>query len=210
MYYGNMQSPQAFEARDQFFFGSELIAAPIIEPADTVTHKVEKQVWLPEGTWTQFFSGLKFNGNQWHTITADLEDIPVFAKSGAIVPLAPITGWGGVENPEMLDVYVFPGADNSFELYEDDGLTTDYQQGVFCVTKFTLQDGIFTIHPATGSVNLIPATRTYRIHLRGVDENTIQNASGEYNPQTYTYSIKPFILSSNQACSINFNFKESK
>jgi alpha-glucosidase (family GH31 glycosyl hydrolase) len=210
MYYGNMQSRHAFEARDQYFFGSELIAAPIIEPADTVTHKIDKQVWLPDGTWTQFFSGEQFNGNQWHTVTADLEDIPVFAKPGAIVPLAPITSWGVVDNPGVLDVYVFRGADNSFELYEDDGLTTDYQQGGFCITKFTLQDGIFTIHPATGDLNLIPANRTYRIHLRGVDQNAIHNESGEYNPQTRTFSINPFILPSNQACSINFNFKESK
>ncbi|HCS38394.1 MAG TPA: alpha-xylosidase [Anaerolineaceae bacterium] len=208
MYYGNMDSPQAFEAKDQYFFGSELIAAPITEPANNDTHLVNKRVWLPDGTWTHFFTGEHFIGNQWHAISADLEDIPVFAKPGAIVPLAPFVARGGVDNPDVLDVYVFPGADNSFELYEDDGLTTDYQCGEFCITRFTLQDGVFTIHAANGNLHLIPASRTYRIHLRGVDQTSSDHVSGEYNSQTRTLSIEPFVLPSNHSCSINF--KESK
>ena len=76
----------------------------------------------------------------WRTVKAALEDIPVYAKAGAIVPLAPKVGWGGIENPKELDLYVFPGADNRFELYEDDGETTDYQRGKYAITAFTLEE----------------------------------------------------------------------
>ena len=137
MYYGNMDAAAAFKAKDQYFFGSELIVAPIIEPADSQTGVAIKRVWLPAGTWFNFFSGEQIMGGQWHEIKAALEDIPVYAKAGAIVPLAPKVGWGGIDNPKELDIYIFPGADNSFELYEDDGETTDYQRGKYAITRFS-------------------------------------------------------------------------
>lgn len=212
MYYGNMQAPQAFEAKDQYFFGSELIAAPVVEPAHSSSTWVEKRVWLPDGTWTNFFSGEQLSGNQWHIVTADLEDIPVFAKPGAIVPLAPLTGWGGTENPETLDLYIFPGADNAFELYEDDGLTMDYQKGGYCITRFSLDNNVLTIHAAEGNLDLIPSSRTYRVHLRGVDENVMPSVSGKFDASTHTLSLEPFSLRSNQAFSIEIPLpsKESK
>ncbi len=212
MYYGNMDEPQAYAAKDQYFFGSELIAAPVIEPANPETNLVQKRIWFPQGTWTNFFTGVKFTGNQWHSISADLEDIPVYAKPGAIIPLAPMVGWGGVENPDVLELHVFPGVDNTFELYEDDGLTTDYQRGSHCITRFSLNEGVFTIHAAKGDLHLIPASRTYRIHLHGLDQTVLDSISGEYNSQTQTLSMEPFSLPSNQAFSINLNpkSKESK
>jgi alpha-glucosidase (family GH31 glycosyl hydrolase) len=64
-----------------------------------------------------------------------------------------------------LDIYIFPGADNDFELYEDDGETTDYQHGKYAITRFSLRGNTFTIHPAQGDVSVIPQQRTYRIHI---------------------------------------------
>jgi alpha-glucosidase (family GH31 glycosyl hydrolase) len=205
MYYGHMDEPQAFEARDQYFFGTELIAAPVTESTPSGTTVVEKQVWLPTGTWTNFFTGEQFKGGRWHTISADLEDIPVFAKPGAIVPLAPVTGWGGIENPAELDVYVFPGADNNFELFEDDGLTTDYERGKYCITRFSLKDNSFTIQPAEGSLELIPAKRTYQIQLRGVDQAIKISKPGSFDPSTRTFSIEPFSLACKEGCTIKFD-----
>lgn len=212
MYYGNMDNPQAFKAKDQYFFGSELIAAPVVEPASASSTFVEKRVWLPDGTWTNFFTGEHYFGNQWHTITADLEDIPVYAKPGAIVPLAPLVGWGGIDNPDTLDLYVFPGADNTFELYEDDGLTTDYQKGDYCITSFSLSNNVLTIHATDGNLDLIPSSRTYRVHLRGVDQAAMVSLSGNFNATTHTFSLEPFTLKSNQAFSIEIPLlsKESK
>jgi len=169
MYYGNMDEPAAFEAKGQYYFGSELIAAPITHPANPKTGLALKRVWLPAGDWYNFFTGQRFVGGQWHEITASLEDIPVFAKAGAIVPLAPKVGWGGIDNPTELDIHLFPGTDNTFDLYEDDGETTDYERGKYAITRFSLQGNQFTIHPAMGDQSVIPSTRTYRIHIHGAD-----------------------------------------
>jgi alpha-glucosidase (family GH31 glycosyl hydrolase) len=167
MYYGNRQEADAYKARDQYFFGTELLVAPVTAPAAKGTTVTEKAVWLPRSRWFNFFTGEEFEGGRWHVIQADLDDIPVFAKAGAIVPMSPLTGWGGLENPEILDLYVFPGADNSFELYEDDGTTTDYIQGKYAITRFELKGEDFIIHPAQGDLGVLPKQRTYRIHLDG-------------------------------------------
>jgi alpha-glucosidase (family GH31 glycosyl hydrolase) len=171
MYYGDMSDPSAFEAQDQYYFGSELIVAPIVAPADPKTGLATKQVWFPAGTWTNFFTGEQVVGGKMRDVKATLEDIPVFAKAGAIIPLAPKVGWGGIENPAELDIYLFPGANNTFDLYEDDGETTDYQRGHYAITHFALKDNVFTIHPAQGDLSVIPSKRTYRIHLPGVNKS---------------------------------------
>jgi len=198
MYYGNWEEPAAFEAKGQYYFGTELIAAPVTEPANSKTGIAVKRVWLPSGDWYNFFTGQRFAGGQWHEITAGLEDIPVFAKAGAIVPLAPKVGWGGTENPIELDIHIFMGTDNTFELYEDDGETTDYEHGKYAITRFTLDRDKFIIHPAAGDLSIIPSARTYRIHIHRADNKP--------------FSLSPFSLTPDQTRTIEFPRlnKESK
>jgi len=183
MYYSHSadnSNASAFEAQDQYYFGSELIVAPITVPSDLKTGLATKRVWFPPGTWSNFFTGKSFNGNQWHEVKATLEDIPVFAKAGAIVPLAPKVSWGGLDNPTELDLYIFPGADNTFDLYEDDGETTDYQRGKYAITRFELKGDTFIIHPAQGDLFVIPSQRKYRIHInRHIDLEAFTLAPNE-------------------------------
>jgi hypothetical protein len=182
---------------------------------------VNKKVWFPAGNWFNFFTGMRIHGGQWQKIQATLEDIPVYAKEGAIVPLAPKPKWGGVSNPTDLEVYIFPGADNSFCLYEDDGETTDYQHGKYALTKFeivnlwvgkepgqaTLGSNLkFIIHPATGEPSVIPDSRRYRLHLRGVEPGSTASLPGNYDPATRTLSLDPFTLHPNETCRIDFRF----
>jgi alpha-glucosidase (family GH31 glycosyl hydrolase) len=170
MYYADMLDASAYDAQDQYYFGSELIVAPILTASDSGTTAAVRKIWYPTGTWFNFFTGEQVMGGAWRDATAELEDILVYAKAGAIIPLAPKVGWGGIENPTELDIYIFPGADNTFALYEDDGETTDYQQGKFAITRFELKNNTFTIHPAQGDLSVVPAQRTYNIHLHGVNQ----------------------------------------
>ena len=208
MYYGNMDSAEAFKAKNQYFFGTELLVAPVVKPADAESGFATQKIWFPPGTWFNFFNGEKLPGGRWSKIKAALEDIPVFAKAGAIVPLAPRVGWGGIENPEVLDLYVFAGADNSFDLYEDDGETTDYQGGRFAITTFTLEKNVFTIQPVSGDTGLIPSQRTYRIHLRGVDEAASVSLPGKYDPATRTLSLDPVVLKPTDRLQVQFGRSE--
>jgi alpha-glucosidase (family GH31 glycosyl hydrolase) len=99
---------------NEYYFGSELLAAPFTAPHDPDTGLSRTSVWLPAGDWFHFTTGEYFAGDQWITFLGKLDDIPVFAKAGAIIPLGPRVKWGGIEAPKELRLELFPGADNRF------------------------------------------------------------------------------------------------
>jgi alpha-glucosidase (family GH31 glycosyl hydrolase) len=208
MYYAD-NSEQAFACPDQYLFGSELVAAPVVRPVRRSTGLASQKVWLPAGKWFHFFTGETFHGGARHTIQSTLEEIPVFARAGAIIPLGPKTGWGGVANPKILDLLLFPGGSNQFELYEDDGETTAYQQGEYALTRFTLEQAgetlTFIIHPTEGECRLVPPNRLYRVHLRGVEANCTCTHPASYDPFTRTLTLEPVRLTPDQEFSTQFH-----
>jgi hypothetical protein len=99
---------------------------------------------------------------------------------------------------------MFPGADNTFELYEDDGETSRYLQGEYALTPFTFYKGVFTIQAARGDLSVMPAQRVYRIHLRGVDSEVAASAPAAYDPTTRTLTLDAITLAPHQAFSVTF------
>ncbi len=166
MYHAHAEDEQAYHCPDQYFFGSELIAAPFLEPLDEETRMSRQVVWLPRGEWFGFFDNLPYAGDGWHAIYGGLDDIPVFAKAGAIIPLGPETHWGGLQNPQTMIVHLFPGADNLFDLYEDDGLET---YSLTPIEQRWSEDGWqVNIGPVQGETNHLPASRTWHLLFRGL------------------------------------------
>jgi hypothetical protein len=151
-----------------------LITAPFTTPRDSGTKSSRQVVWLPEGEWFDFTTGEKHSGKGWIAKYGDLQDIPVFAKAGAIVPMGPLSGWDNIAPPEALTIKVFPGADNVYELYEDDGETTAYQQGDYALTRFEQrwrndqQELIIT--PPSQDLTYIPSNRTYQITFYAINQ----------------------------------------
>jgi Alpha-glucosidases, family 31 of glycosyl hydrolases len=87
------------------------------------------KVWLPEGTWFDFFNGMIYEGGRSMDLYRTLEEIPVLAKAGAIIPMTEKISALDVEsNPDELTVRVYAGADNTFALYEDDNTTMAYEK----------------------------------------------------------------------------------
>ena len=173
MYYSHPKCQAAYEVPNQFWFGSELMVAPITAPQDPTTKMGKVTVWLPKGDWFDFFSGLHYYSKRGRKINMHryLDSIPVLAKAGAIVPMAQYAPKDNrLGNCENMEVMVFPGADGSFTLYEDAGEYSDYQNGAYAETEMMLQWGkqaVFTIHPAQGDLSLIPGKRNWKISLRG-------------------------------------------
>ncbi len=172
LYYWAAEREEAYHCPNQFWFGSELMAAPFVAPRHPDTGLSRQSVWLPEGDWFDFATGEHCAGSRTVTLYGTLTDIPVLARAGAIVPLGPRVGWGGVDNPEELTVIAFPGADNAFSLYEDDGASTAYLSGDCALTRFSQIWGgsrmCFMIDKVKGNPAHIPAGRSYRLILRGV------------------------------------------
>jgi alpha-D-xyloside xylohydrolase len=75
--------PEAWAFEDQFFFGEDLLVAPCLRADNTV------QFYLPEGEWRRFPDGERFQGGRSHRLTLALDEIAVFARAGARIPLGP-------------------------------------------------------------------------------------------------------------------------
>ena len=176
MYYNYPKCDNAYKYKTQFMFGSELMVCPITEPIDEVSTLSKASGWLPSGKWFDFFRGTKYEsrGRNMDFYRA-LEDYPVFAKAGAIVPMNPHRAKINVLGPKPeMDIYVFPGASNEFTLYEDEGEYNNFEKGAFVTTRMELSWGdtaTFKIDAAKGDTSLIPAKRAYRIHLRGFNKD---------------------------------------
>lgn len=173
MYYTHPEQDTAYRTPNQYWFGSELIAAPFTSPRDPDTRLASQAVWLPEGDWFDFFSGEHLPGGRWHTFYGSLAETPVVARAGAIVPLAGgEPGFGAIPNPAALDVHLFPGASNAFELYEDAGEGQGYRAGAGCRTllaqKWEGSSLTFSVSPVEGTRELAPARRAYRVALHGI------------------------------------------
>ena len=168
MYYGYPNDENAYKCKNQYFFGSELIAAPITDPADKKTGLACVNVWLPNGRYTDIFTRRSYSGGRFIKMFRGIENFPVLAEEGAIVPLDMNETANGADNPESLEILAFSGS-GSFSLYEDDGESMNFENGSFAETKFEIHtkdnDITFKIYPAKGDFSVIPQSRNYKINF---------------------------------------------
>lgn len=168
MYYSYPETQNAYKCRNQYYFGSQLIAAPVTDPADKQTGLACAEVWLPWGRYTDIFTRRVYSGGKFIKMFRPLENFPLLAKEGAIIPLDMNETENGAENPKALEIITLSG-NGSFTLYEDDGETMYYQNGAFAETGFEIRsdrDRIkFSIEPASGDLSVIPQSRDYKINF---------------------------------------------
>ena len=160
LYYDYTDVEEAYKAKNQYMFGENLMVCPITSKwnKDGIS---KRTIWLPEGIWTDIFTGEVLGGG-YHEVSRDKKSIPVYAKAGAIMPYAETEGnFSG--NPDSMVISVYNVGNGEYTLYEDDGESTDYIDGKGVFTKMTLKDNVFTINPAEGDISLVPSERTYTV-----------------------------------------------
>ncbi|MDD6146897.1 MAG: glycoside hydrolase family 31 protein [Oscillospiraceae bacterium] len=166
MYYQYPEEKAAYEVKNQYFFGSELMVAPITSKKNPKTNLASVRVWLPKGRWTDIYTGNIYEGDGFVTMFRDIRSIPVLAKEGAIIPLAKDDRHNNWKNPADMTLRIFRG-NNCFELYEDDGETTSYKNGNSAITRFKIREAVknvtFTIAPAEGNHSTLPKKRNYTL-----------------------------------------------
>jgi hypothetical protein len=122
--------PVAVEQTHQFMFGPALLVAPVVEEKAR-----SRKVYLPKGTWYDFWTDERIEGGQWIEAPAPLSRIPLYVRAGSIIPMASSPALHAGDNPGgPVEVHVYPGAKGSFELYADDGATYEYEKGNYTVT----------------------------------------------------------------------------
>jgi hypothetical protein len=119
-----------------------------------------------------------------------LKTIPVLAKAGAILVLEREEDLSfGADNPKGIELCIFAGNDGEFNLYEDDGISMEYEKGSYVQTKYILdwnKEKAFSIYPAKGDLSLIPDVRSYCIKIYGLPENSIESVSVNEEITGYT------------------------
>lgn len=188
-----------FTCKNQYLLGDSLIVCPITEPTDAQTKLARTEVFLPDGEWTDFFTGMRYAGKQRIGMYRPLERIPVLVRAGAILPMddARCPKNGG-ELPQVLRVRVYPGASGAFEMVEDNGCLPGAPQYRQAVTRFELcrQEGLsLRILPPRGDASLIPAGRRYVVEFCGMPDLPPEQAScafdADYDAGTRSLTITP-------------------
>ncbi|TAQ85973.1 hypothetical protein B7494_g5701 [Chlorociboria aeruginascens] len=155
MYWAYPERKEAYEVPNQYLFGSELIVSAITAPQDSKLRLAKTKGWLPTGRYVDIFTGAVYDGDRRLWISRKLENYPVFAKEGSIIPLDAATEPGnGGENPDNIEILIVVGIDGAFELLEDDGSGSSAAEVNWVRTpiKYSQGDGRVTIGPSTGAV----------------------------------------------------------
>ncbi len=173
MYYPYPEEDEAYNVRNQFFFGSELMVCPITEKLNPKTNLAKVSVWLPKGKWTDIYTGAVYEGDKKITMYRGIESIPVFAKEGAIIPMSKDDVNNDWTNPKDMVIRIFSGK-GDFTLYEDDGETNAYKQGNFAQTRLAVRELggelTFTAYPASGDISTLPEKRSYTLIFENASE----------------------------------------
>ena len=161
---------KVWDMTDEFLFGHSILAAPIVnaqyteekvirtnamtgwnrqdvkgqkEDENSINWLEKKSVttYLPKGTlWYDFWTGKRYKGGQNVVLETTLDQVPMFIRAGSILPLGPEMQYVGEKTWNHLELHVYPGADGTFTLYEDEGDGYDYEKGIYTTITFHWND----------------------------------------------------------------------
>jgi alpha-glucosidase (family GH31 glycosyl hydrolase) len=154
--------PIAVARGDEYLWGRDILVAPVVERGAT-----ERKVYLPAGSWYDFWTNERHDGAREITRKVDLATIPLYVRSGAIVPMGPLKQYTAEQVDGPLEIAVYPGADGSFLLYEDDGSSFNYRKGEWMGIQMSWSDArkALSLRLASGSKMLSPGERELRVRV---------------------------------------------
>ena len=166
--------PELFDEpiyRNEYYFGSQLLVAPITKPKDNIMDRAIEKIFLPKGIWYDLKTGKKFIGNKHYVSFFKDEDYPVFAKAGSIIPLACLDdNINNTSSPKKMELQIFPGNSSSYRLYEDDGVTSLHKEGYYIITaidfNYASDNYTLSISPVEGKTGIISDSRDYIVRFK--------------------------------------------
>ncbi|MBR2824317.1 MAG: hypothetical protein IKE24_11605 [Clostridia bacterium] len=197
-----------FKRRNQYLLGDCLTVCPVTQPMDPSAQMAETEAWLPEGIWTDFFTGWRYRGGRKLKLYRPLNLIPVLVRPGGIIPMdGAEQPRNGAALPEEILLRVFPNGDGETELIEDNGLLPgdpDYRRAVVRI-RVRLESGLTVeILPAEGDESVLPENRRYTVELNGVTDTLPDDASCAFSA-SYDAARRTLTLRlEQQACSLHW------
>lgn len=175
MYYDYPEAEEAYQFPNQYMFGDSLLVAPITESISDYNRLAKQRIWLPEGTWVEWYTGQYFVGPTVIERYFDLDEIPLYVRAGSILPMLPgkIVSAVGEKPLDKLMITVFPARSGEYNLYEDENNTNNYLEEQYTWTRLSQhmpddQTLVIRIEPVEGSYEGMPHQRSYQIRVRGI------------------------------------------
>jgi alpha-glucosidase len=184
LYYQN--DSNVYKIDDQYLFGNSIMVAPVVEK-DLRSRKI----YLPEGVWYDYWTGKEFSGKQYIDYPCPIDVLPLLIKGGAIIPTQPEVQYLG----QILDNYtinVYPQGSTAFSIFDDDGKTTEYQNGVYSETKITCTDTqkqiLVKIGAPVGTYKVSARNYNVKLHIGAQPKSiTCKKASGKTSLIDFKY-----------------------
>ena len=167
------EDAKASVVEDAYLWGESMLVAPVLEPG--ATHRT---TYLPRGVWWDYWSNVRLDGGSEVTREVTLETMPLYVKAGAIVPVGPVKQFTGETSSEPVVLRVYPGADGVMTLYEDDGVSFDYEKGAFTRILCIWNDSSRTLSLTVDPKGRIPRGRVFSVQIAGAEASKRLTLSG--------------------------------
>ncbi len=174
---------RALNIGDEFLFGPAILVNPVTEPGAK-----SRRVYLPKARWYDFWTGSGVDGGAVIDAAAPLNRIPLYVRAGSIVPMGPDLEYAAEKPADPIELRVYPGADASFTLYEDENDNYDYEKGVRATIPVWWDDANrkLTIGDRQGTFPGMLERRAFRVvfvgdgHGAGIDPTAQPDKVVEY------------------------------
>jgi alpha-D-xyloside xylohydrolase len=167
--------PKALDIGDEFMFGPSLLVAPVTDEGST-----QRSVYLPKGAkWYDFWTGVRHSGGRNINRLAPLSILPLYVRAGSILPLGPEETYSDQFPEKPLELRIYPGADADLSLYNDDGVTYDYEKG--SSTRIAMhwdnRARVLTLKSRTGSFPGMKDRRVFHVVLVKLNHGAGESAA---------------------------------
>ncbi len=172
LYYDYPETGEAYARTDEYLFGDAMLVAPVVSPVSPDSMLAARTLWLPPGNWFEWQTGTLLAGPMTLTRCYALDEIPVFLRPGAIIPMQPAMKYTGEKTVDPLILTIAPGDSGSTRVYEDAGNTTAYQrgEGAWTPVRFWKTENLslkIVIGPVEGQYPGLPVSRSFEVVLPG-------------------------------------------
>jgi alpha-glucosidase (family GH31 glycosyl hydrolase) len=159
---------KAVAREDEYLWGANMLVAPVVEKGATA-----RSVYLPKSDWYDYWTNERVEGSREISRPVDLETMPLYVRAGTILPLGPVKQYVDEKVDEPLSLLIYPGADASFLLYEDDGISFNYRKGEWTGIQMRWDDKSRKLHLelAPGSHMLTHEAKPIIVQMGEVKKN---------------------------------------
>ena len=164
--------PRTHDLKTQMLFGESMMISPVLAPmyygvqsAPIDTAAKSREVYLPKGSWIDFWTGQPHAGGRAITVDAPIARMPIHVKAGSIVAMGPAVQHTAERSDGLIELRIYPGADGQYSLYEDAGEGWEYERGGYALTPMLWHDASrkLAIGPRQGSFAGMQGKRRFKL-----------------------------------------------